>query len=448
MQSAVQFAHHCGYKVAVRSGGHSYTGSSSCNSHQCMQLDLRAMNKTSVTGNMIKAGPGITLGDFSTFTLKHLLSVPHGGCTGVGLGGHMQSSAWGFMSNSHGSGLDRVESFRMVLADGAIGIFSRGDANNTVYRSVLGSAPGSWGVVTEYTFNGVRDIEVPHTRMLTTRLTWSREQFLKSFRHAQFIVMDQEEKNLRDMKFIYVVSPRTAGTDYTVIITIVALWTGIDSGRMTDEWHQRYWQPFKELERVPFSSFDIPLDLSGATWKLATLFENHDDRYAVQAFHSDHWWSDEFIELIADELEERVALVPDIYPSFQFLPLGQHTQWARNSGMNALTWRDARAYVDDWMFVKNESRYSEAVERMVGFREKTRNFWQYRDGSDRSTWMSPSTTYPNATDLRIPSVAKQFFPNQTQFHELQLLKAELDPIDVFSNKGTIPLPGDVHGMLV
>jgi len=406
------------------------------------------MNKTSVKGHVIKSGPGITLLDFAKFTLKHLLSVPHGGCSGVGMGGHMQSSAWGFMSNSHGSGLDRVEGFRMVLADGSVGIFSRNDTNNTVYKSVLGSAPGSWGVVTEYTFSGVHDLEVPHTRLLSIRLTWSRENFLKSFQHAQFIVMDQEKKNLRDLKFIYVVSPRTVGSDLSVLITIVALWTGIDSGRMTHEWFDRYWQPFEDLDHVPFSSVNVPMDLSGATRMMATLFTNRHDRYAVQAFHSDHWWSDTFIELIADELEERVALIPDIYPSFQFLPLGWHTQWARNAGMNALTWRDARAYVDDWMFVKNESRYTEAVERMVGFREKTRKFWQYSDGSDRSTWMSPSTTYPNATDLRIPSVAKQFFPNQTQFHELQLLKAELDPSDVFSNKGTIPLPGDVHGVLV
>ena len=40
VQSAVFFARLCGYKVTVRSGGHSYTGSSSCNFGGCMQLDL------------------------------------------------------------------------------------------------------------------------------------------------------------------------------------------------------------------------------------------------------------------------------------------------------------------------------------------------------------------------------------------------------------------------
>ena len=38
-------------------------------------------------------------------------------------------------------------------------------------------------------------------------------------------------------------------------------------------------------------------------------------------------------------------MIPNVYPSFQYMPLGQQSTWARNAGMNALTWRDARAYV-------------------------------------------------------------------------------------------------------
>merc|ERR1712194_648372 len=110
--------------------------------------------------------------------------------------------------------------------------------------------------------------------------------------------------------------------------------------------------------------------------------------------HSDQWWSDEFTELMADEMDER-------------------------------------------MFTKNESRYDEMVTRMVNFREKTRRFWQYSDGSDRATWMSPATTYKGSTDLRNPTVAKQYFPDDSQFEQLQSLKAELDPNDLFSNIGTI-----------
>merc|ERR1712176_75369 len=123
------------------------------------------------------------------------------------------------------------------------------------------------------------------------------------------------------------------------------------------------------------------MTLSESTRMLANLWTNHNDSYAVQAFHSNYWWDDEFIELMATEMEERAALVPEVYPSFQFLPLGGASQWAKNAGLNALTWRDARAYVDDWMFTKNKTSeaYAKMEARMVGFREKTRRFWEYKE---------------------------------------------------------------------
>ena len=46
--SAINFVNRCGYKVTVRICVHSYTGSSSCNFESCLQLDLTAMNATSV----------------------------------------------------------------------------------------------------------------------------------------------------------------------------------------------------------------------------------------------------------------------------------------------------------------------------------------------------------------------------------------------------------------
>jgi len=80
---------------------------------------------------------------------------------------------------------------------------------------------------------------------------------------------------------------------------------------------------------------------------------------------------------------------------------------------------------------------------MRNFREKNRKHWEFSDGSDRSTWMSPSTIYENATDLRIESVSKSYFANRTLWNKLQLVKAELDPTDMLSTKCTIPLPGHV-----
>ena len=103
------------------------------------------------------------------------------------------------------------------------------------------------------------------------------------------------------------------------------------------------------------------------------------------------------------------------------------------------------ADVDDWMFVKDDNRYDEIRQRLHDFRERTRKYWQYEDGTDRSTWMTPMTTYDNSTDLRNRTTAQGYFPDYSLFERLQRLKAEVDPTDLFSNTGTIPLPGTMYG---
>ena len=65
------------------------------------------------------------------------------------------------------------------------------------------------------------------------------------------------------------------------------------------------------------ATVDVPMDLSLATRMFANTWTNHDDRYMIQAYHSDHWWSDEFMEVLATEVDERVAMIPNVYPSFQ-----------------------------------------------------------------------------------------------------------------------------------
>jgi len=442
VQNAIKFAGACGYKVTVRSGGHSYTGSSACHTSNCMQLDLTEMTNIYVLGFSIYSDPGLRLSKFAEFTSIFGLSVPHGGCATVGVGGHMQSSAWGMMTHSHGSGLDRVSSFRMVTANGEVAAYSRDDMDNTIYKSVLGSAPGSFGVATQYTFDGVQDLTVPFVRMITISIPYTKDRFLASLKQTQFIVMDQEAKNLRDMKILHVTGPDTEDVHTSdCYIRIYALWTGVDTGIMSSSFKKLYTQPFWDMPHQPFPlSADVPATLAVATRLMVNQWTNHNDRYAVQAFHSDYWWSDEFLDILGDEVDRRVDLMPNVYPSFQFLPLGSNSQWARNAGMNSLTWRDTRAYIDDWVFVKNEDDYKKVSQDMHDFRERTKKYWVNSDGQERQTYMSPMTTYVNSTDLSNPSIRKQFFADDEQYRALQAVKAQLDPTAMFNNMGTIQLP--------
>merc|ERR1711957_961317 len=173
-----------------------------------------------------------------------------------------------------------------VLANGSIGEFHRNDKNDTVYKSVLGSAPGSWGIVTQFKLKGVPDSELPNNRVLFCQILYSRLSFVTAWKHAQFVVMDQESKNLRDMQLFVKVGPPnddpwTDASDSE--ITIICVWTGIDSGQMTEEWKDLYWAPFLKLDHKPFpDTFDMSAPMSVATRMLTFDYKNNDD----------HWWSD------------------------------------------------------------------------------------------------------------------------------------------------------------
>ena len=164
VQAAVRFASQCGYSVSIRSGGHSYLGSSSCDSSngKCLQIDVTNLNEQVVLPDRVKLGPGNRLKDAAEFLHQNGRFVPTGECPGVALGGHMQTGGFGLFTRYFGPFVDRVESFRIVLADGsihAIATPSEGtsEMNDDIFYAVLGGASGSWGVVTEMTLNAIKD---------------------------------------------------------------------------------------------------------------------------------------------------------------------------------------------------------------------------------------------------------------------------------------------------
>ena len=124
-----------------------------------------------------------------------------------------------------------------------------------------------------------------------------------------------------------VVSPPSESEDYEMYITVVVLWTAIDSGNMANNgWEKQYGQPFLEMDHLPYSSMlNMIVPLSAATGaKLGTVdFTNHGDRYAIQSMHSDTWWDGNFTELLADEMVEQAKLIRDRYPAFHYLPVSR-----------------------------------------------------------------------------------------------------------------------------
>jgi hypothetical protein len=191
-------------KVVVRSGGHQYCGFSSGN-EDYIQVLMDNMNDKKIEVSFKKAlnvkkqkcsilspdGPGddaqqwfvtvaarCRLEDVSQMLLDNKLTIPHGECPLVGIGGHVQTGGYGHQMRGLGLCLDYVYSFDMVvLTEKENDVSARlvtvyrpeleldeGDApgkdqglNNLFYKGVLGGSPGAFGVITRIKFLAVHD---------------------------------------------------------------------------------------------------------------------------------------------------------------------------------------------------------------------------------------------------------------------------------------------------
>ena len=167
IQNAVKYAKNHGYAVSVMSGGHQYSGA--CSTHgKGIQLNLKLTYKgpqdlvilptlPSPDSNkpLVYTSVSHSLGEFNKFLRDNQFFVPHGQCSDVRLGGHVQTGGYGQLGRAFGLLGDHVWGIRMINHDGEIQEVTKA-SNAELFYAILGGSPGNFGVITHYT------IEVHH----------------------------------------------------------------------------------------------------------------------------------------------------------------------------------------------------------------------------------------------------------------------------------------------
>ena len=149
--SAVTFAKERDLLVAVKCGGHSFSGKSTCNGG--MQIDLSAMmrgchvDRASKTAHV--AG-GSLLGDLDHECMAQGLVTPAGTVSHTGVGGLSLGGGFGRLARKYGLTLDNIRSVDIVTADGELRHASA-DENPDLFWGVRGGG-GNFGVVTSFEF--------------------------------------------------------------------------------------------------------------------------------------------------------------------------------------------------------------------------------------------------------------------------------------------------------
>ncbi len=150
IRNAVTFAGERNLLLAVKCGGHSYAGKSTCEGG--MQIDLSTLRHARVDAGARTAfvAGGSLLGELDREAMAVGQVTTAGTVSHTGVGGLTLGAGFGRLGRRFGLALDNVEAVDIVTADGRL-LRASADENDDLFWAVRGGG-GNFGVVTSFQF--------------------------------------------------------------------------------------------------------------------------------------------------------------------------------------------------------------------------------------------------------------------------------------------------------
>jgi len=150
VQAALAYAREHDLVVAVRGGGHSTAGHSSCDDGIVIDTGPMKGVEIDVEGRTGRFGAGLNWGELDAATQEHGLAVTGGRVTHTGVAGLTLGSGSGWIDRMFGPTCESLISAQVVTADGRM-LRASEDENADLLWGVKGGG-GNFGVVTEFEF--------------------------------------------------------------------------------------------------------------------------------------------------------------------------------------------------------------------------------------------------------------------------------------------------------
>lgn len=149
VSTGVRLANARGWKVSIRSGGHSWIGNGVRDGG--LLIDLSALDEVSIdrVGQRATVRPAVQGTVFNALLAEEGLVFPTGHCPSVGVGGFLLGGGYGWNSRALGPACFSIDAIDVVLADGAL-VHADDGSHPDLLWAARGSGPGFFGIVTRF----------------------------------------------------------------------------------------------------------------------------------------------------------------------------------------------------------------------------------------------------------------------------------------------------------
>ena len=276
--------------LAVRGGGHSAAGHSTCDDG--LVIDLSQLRPVAVDpiARQARVGGGALLADLDQATQAHGLVVPAGQVSHTGVGGLTLGGGIGYLSRQLGLTIDSLTGVELVTAAGET-VHASADVNPDLFWALRGGG-GNFGVVTEFQFT-----LHPVGPIVTAGVFAYPYQRAGEVLRASRAVMEQAPEELSIHEILLTVpehEPFPAELQGTRAVFLVPVHIGTQAQARADL------APLRELGPV--------FDLVGPMPYLALQsMIDHDTRAGLGHYGRSHWlagYGDELIDTLVEKFEE------------------------------------------------------------------------------------------------------------------------------------------------
>jgi FAD/FMN-containing dehydrogenase len=457
--AAIAYARSKNLLIVARSGGHQYSGKSSGGS-KTIVLSMDAFDHLSVAGNIAEVGPAVALTVLADRFKQEQITIPHGECPKVAIGGHAQTGGYGHLVRNFGLALDYVEAFNIVLADGKLRTVTRPlsgsvpsseeeKLNREIFWGVLGGNAGSFGIVTNYTFKCIKATDYPNSYGYAATKQYQKIRFQKLMKLVQTWSQGIKAGTLPADIDLMMTVESTGRMPFFPILLVEAVSgdlagnEGVIENEMLksiDEaasFEQSTWEDLLPLEYGNRSLSDLS-DSFVRRWPATTL----DGRefpypYKKRIDCTTTALTDDFIQQFVDMVDEVLMQTEGVKLVFQMLMGGgayQHTERRQDTSISH------RDYVFCFVFdlfyrqgfeqaaIDLQNRMQIVVDKHFSGNQEQRVFW----GSFGDT------------DISKIEVRKMYYDSEEQYARLQQLKQKVDPNDIFHTTLTVQLPTPIQ----